>query len=88
MLEDLLNLGPTSAGWLRDVGIETYDDLERLGSVQAFLLVDGSREGVSLNLLWALEGALRDVRWDRLPVEVRAELRRQAGRAAEGSTTP
>ena len=80
MLSDLLNLGPTSAGWLRDVGVETYEDLERLGSVQAFLLVDASREGVSLNLLWALEGALRDVRWDRLPPEVRAALRRQVGR--------
>ena len=80
MLSDLPNLGPTSAGWLRDVGIETYEALERLGSVQAFLLVDASREGVSLNLLWALEGALRDVRWDRLPPELRADLRRQAGR--------
>ncbi len=80
MLSDLLNLGPTSAGWLRDVGIETYEDLERLGSVQAFLLVDASREGVSLNLLWALEGALRDVRWDLLPRELRADLRRQVGR--------
>jgi DNA transformation protein len=76
----LSNLGPTSAGWLRDVGIETYDDLERLGSVQAFLRVDASREGVSLNLLYALEGALRDVRWDRLPPDVRHELRRQVGR--------
>ena len=81
MLESLPNLGPTSAGWLRGVGIESYDDLERLGSVRAFLLVDASREGVSLNLLYALEGALRDVRWDRLPLEVRAELRRQVGRS-------
>ena len=80
MLSDLLNLGPTSAGWLRDVGIESRDDLERLGSVEAFLRVDASREGVSLNLLYALEGALRDVRWDRLPPEVRADLRRQVGR--------
>ena len=80
MLEGLPNLGPTSAGWLRDVGIETYDDLERLGSVRAFLLVDASREGVSLNLLYALEGALRDVRWDLLPPDLRADLRRRAGR--------
>ena len=80
MLERLPNLGPTSAGWLRDVGVASYDDLERLGSVQAFLLVDASREGVSLNLLYALEGALRDVRWDRLPPALRAELRRQVGR--------
>ncbi len=80
MLADLVNLGPTSAGWLRDVGIETYDDLERVGSVRAFLLVDASREGVSLNLLYALEGALRDVRWDLLPAAVRADLRRRAER--------
>ena len=80
MLEGLHNLGPTSAGWLRDVGVETSDDLERLGSVGAFLLVDASREGVSLTLLYALEGALGDVRWDRLPAEVRADLRRQVGR--------
>jgi DNA transformation protein and related proteins len=80
VLSDLPNLGSTSAGWLHDVGIESYDDLERLGSVQAFLLVDASREGVSLNLLYALEGALRDVRWDRLPPQVRADLRRQVGR--------
>ena len=80
MLEDLPNLGPTSAGWLRDVGVETSDDLERLGSVAAFLLVDASREGTSLNLLYALEGALQDVRWDRLPPQVREDLRRQVGR--------
>ncbi len=80
MLTDPAGIGPTSAGWLRDVGIQTYDDLERLGSVRAFLLVDASREDVSLNLLYALEGALRDVRWDRLPPDVRADLRRQVGR--------
>ena len=32
----------------------------------------------SANLLYALEGALRDTRWDDLPVELRRELRRQA----------
>ena len=62
------------------MGIETYDDLERLGSVEAYLLVAESRPGVSLNLLYALEGALQDVRWDLLPTEQRAELRRRAGR--------
>ena len=80
MLSDLPNLGPTSAGWLRDVGIESRDDLERLGAVEAFLRVDASREGISLNLLYALEGALQDVRWDRLPPELRADLRRRVGR--------
>jgi hypothetical protein len=38
------------------------------------------RPGVSRNLLYALEGALQDVRWDLLTPELRAELRRRAGR--------
>ena len=46
----------------------------------AFHLVAERQPGVSLNLLYALEGALLDVRWDLLGPEVRADLRRQAGR--------
>ena len=38
-LDDLLNLGPTSARWLRDIGVESYDELDRLGSVEAYQLV-------------------------------------------------
>ena len=75
-----MNLGPTSAGWLRDVGIASFEDLERLGSVAAYQQVAERRPGVSLNLLYALEGALLDVRWDLLSREVRADLRRRAGR--------
>jgi DNA transformation protein len=62
------------------VGITTYEDLERLGSVAAYQLVADRRPEVSLNLLYALEGALLDVRWDLLSREVRADLRRRAGR--------
>ena len=80
MLERLLNLGPTSAAWLREAGVATPEDLARLGSVEAFLLVAERQPGTTLHLLYALEGALQDVRWDRLPAEVRADLRRQVGR--------
>jgi DNA transformation protein len=79
-LERLVNLGPTSSQWLRDAGITSYDDLERLGAAQAYLAVHEMRPDVSLNLLYALEGALLDVRWDYLPVEVRERLRREVGR--------
>jgi DNA transformation protein len=62
------------------VGITCYEDLERLGSVAAYALVADRRPEVSLNLLYALEGALLDVRWDLLSGDVRADLRRRAGR--------
>ena len=78
-LAALRNLGVVSAAWLEAAGIRSTDQLRRLGAVEAFRRVAFHRGGdVSLNLLYALEGALRDVRWDRIPPEERLALRRQA----------
>lgn len=77
----LLNIGPQSAAWLRAVGIETRADLERVGSVQAYCLVAEAGFESSLNLLYALEGALLELRWDRLSAAVKQNLRERAGRA-------
>jgi DNA transformation protein len=76
----LVNLGPKSSQWLRDAGITSYDDLEELGAAEAYLRVKVVHPEVSLHLLYALEGALLDVRWDYLPDDVKARLRREAGR--------
>lgn len=75
-LTRLRNLGAVSAAWLAAVGVRTEAELRALGAVAAFRRVATHRSGdVSLNLLYALEGALRNVRWDRLPAEDRAALR-------------
>lgn len=77
---ELLNIGPKSSTWLRAVGIETRADLERLGSVAAYRRVSEEGFESSLNLLYALEGALLELRWDRLPEVVKANLRERAQR--------
>lgn len=78
-LAALPNLGPASARWLVAAGITTPADLRALGAVAAFRRVAMHRAGdVSLNLLYALEGALRGARWDQLPAEVRDALRAAA----------
>jgi hypothetical protein len=78
-LARLRNLGAVSAGWLVAAGIRTEVELRALGAVAAFRRVAMHRSGdVSLNLLYALEGALRDVRWDKLPAAERAALRAAA----------
>lgn len=79
-LERLPNLGPKSAAWLRAVGIDTRAELARVGSVRAFLRVQEAGHCASLNLLYALEGALLELRWDRLSHEIKANLRERAGR--------
>lgn len=70
----LKNLGPVSAGWLAAVGVVTRADLIRLGAVPAFLRVRDAGHKASMNLLWALCGAERGLRWNKLPDEDRQQL--------------
>ena len=60
-IESLLNLGPKSGQWLRDTGITTVADLERLGPVAAYRLVKQRQPKASLNLLWAMWRGSRNV---------------------------
>jgi DNA transformation protein and related proteins len=70
----LLNVGPKSAAWLRQVGVRTPEDLQALGAVGAFMKVKRAGFRPSLNLLYALEGALLGCHWQQLPEDRRGEL--------------
>ena len=70
----LKNLGPVSTRWLASVGIHRRADLIRLGPVEAFLRVKAAGHKPSLNLLWALAGAERGLRWNKLSAEDRHRL--------------
>ena len=74
-LEGLLNLGPASARMLRAVGIDTPTALQELGAVMAFQIVRHRHPYVSLNLLWALRGALTGRHWTALPADEKDALR-------------
>ncbi|MGA9421636.1 MAG: TfoX/Sxy family DNA transformation protein [Rhodanobacteraceae bacterium] len=61
------NVGPKSAAWLRQVGVRTYEDLVEVGALATFLKVKRAGFRPSLNLLYALAGALADCHWTDLP---------------------
>lgn len=73
-IADLPGLGPKSQAMLADAGIRTVARLERLGSVRAYAQVKASGANASLNLLWALEGALTGVPWQQVARECRLSL--------------
>ena len=74
---DMRNIGPVTAAWLAEVGIDSPERLRRLGAVEAYRMVKAWRPwDVTLTLLWALEGAITDVDWLDVPPERRLELRR------------
>jgi len=74
----LRNVGPKSAAWLRQVGLRTRDELAAVGAVDAFMRVKRAGFKPSLNLLYALEGALLDCHWQDVPESRRSELVAQA----------
>lgn len=82
MKEKLQNIGPKSAAWLRQVGIHQRAELAELGAVEAFIKVKRAGFRPSLNLLYALEGALNDCHWQTLPAERREQLAVEAGEAS------
>jgi DNA transformation protein and related proteins len=68
------NIGPKSAAWLRQVGLRTEEDLRAIGALDAFIKVKRAGFKPSLNLLYALEGALLDCHWQDIPAERRGGL--------------
>lgn len=77
-IENLRNLGPTSGIWLREVGITTISELERLGPTLAYRLVKAKQPKASLNLLWAMAAGLKDCDWRELSDQEKEKLRRDA----------
>jgi DNA transformation protein and related proteins len=73
----LRNIGPRSAQWLADIGIHTVEDLERVGVEEAYFLIKAKGYNVSAVLLYALYGALHNLRWQDIPLETRTQLRQK-----------
>lgn len=72
------NIGPKSSEWLASVGVHTLDDVAKLGVVETYKRVKAAYpEKVTLNMLWGLQAALLEIRWNELPPDIKQELRRQ-----------
>ena len=78
MSDKLPNVGPKSAAWLRQVGIRSQADLAAAGAVAAFVKIRRAGFRPSLNLLYALEGALSGCHWQQVPPARREQLKAEA----------
>lgn len=73
-LTELPNLGLKSRAMLVLAGIRTADELRSCGAVRAYARVKDMGLPASLNLLWALEGALTGLPWQVVAREHRTSL--------------
>jgi DNA transformation protein len=73
-LAELPNLGPKSQQMLDTAGIRSAAQLRKLGAVRAYAQVKRVCPAASLNLLWALEGALTGLPWQTVARDHRTSL--------------
>jgi DNA transformation protein len=73
-LSDLQNLGTKSLEMLAKAGIKTSAQLKKLGAARAYARTKAVLPKASLNLLWALEGALTGRDWKTVADSEKANL--------------
>ncbi len=82
-LLQLRNLGMASVNILHAVGINTLEDLRRVGSVEAYRRIIARDINVSKVMLYALEGALLDIHWNDLEPDLKLRLVSEAEQLLE-----
>lgn len=79
-LEDLPNIGHVLATRLRAAGIDTPEDLMKIGAVSAYRLLGSTVPGAFLSFsryLYPLDAAIRDIRKEQMPESRKKWLRSQ-----------
>lgn len=84
-IDALRNFGPASLRMLQAAGIESEARLREMGAVPAYLAVRQVAANASLNLLWALEGALTGADWRVIAREERTRLLLELDDAQRGT---
>lgn len=70
----LPNIGNALEEQLNAVGIQTVQQLKKLGSKQAWQMIKNADHSACLTRLYALEGAIQGIRWHKLDDGIKEEL--------------
>ena len=74
-LSKLPNIGKAVEEQLMLIGIRSVDELKRTGSKAAWPKIQEIDESACINHLMALEGAIRGVKKNQLPDDIKADLK-------------
>ena len=74
-LSELPNIGKKVEQQLNEVGVNTVDDLKKIGAKDAWLRIQKIDESACIHRLMALEGAVCGVKKTMLSDEVKADLK-------------
>ncbi len=84
MLSEMPNIGKVLEARLEAVEIRTPADLAEVGSLAVLQRLGALNAPGCLNMLYALEGALRGMRWHDLSPEIKNQLKTDLKSVIEG----
>jgi len=73
-LSKCINIGKDTEAKLKEVGIDSYEDLKEIGTEKAFIRVQAIDPGACLSFLYGLDGAIEGIKWHSLSPERKKEL--------------
>jgi len=68
------NIGNVLANRLAEINISNLEELCATGSREAFLRLQLNDPSTCINTLYALEGAVQNIRWHQLDAQIKKEL--------------
>lgn len=74
-MQKIVNIGFVLKKQLHDIGINTIDELKKIGSKNAWLKIKEIDSSACYNRLCALEGAIRNIKWHSLPIDIKEDLK-------------
>lgn len=84
-LSHLRNIGHQTERWLNEIGIYTLAQLEAIGPVAAYRQLKELHYNVSLNLVYAIQGAILNAPWNELPPAMREQLQAEVAALSQQS---
>jgi len=78
-VEFIKNFGPKSKEWLNEIGVFDWNDIDRIGVVEVFVMLKRVNPKISLNMLWALFMGHQGKHWmditEKEKLELKSELK-------------
>jgi DNA transformation protein len=76
-VESIINFGPKSTEWLNEIGIFTWDDIDRIGVLEVFVRLKRVNPKISLNMLWALYMGHQGKHWNDITPKEKQTLKNE-----------
>lgn len=75
-LSKLPNIGAVVEKQLNEAGINTYDELKKIGSKKAWLKIKENDPSACIHRLYALEDAIENIKKTALPTSIKKDLKK------------